>query len=148
VEESVLTERTGNPVTDSRSALAVQDAGIEGVSGTDDLPVQPPTVTRQKAQPAGTPARSNGPRLASLPYVIALAGLVGGLTWMWLAPKHVEPGTVAVAGALFLAALERLVLPERWAGLLLTRQRVLDVAALAALGAGILAVALVLPATS
>jgi hypothetical protein len=97
---------------------------------------------------ASAPARAGGPRLASLPYAIALAGLAGGLIWMWFAPKHVEPGTVAVAGALLVAALERLVLPERWAGMLLTRRRVPDVMALAALGAGILAVALVLPATS
>ncbi|HLX47445.1 MAG TPA: DUF3017 domain-containing protein [Streptosporangiaceae bacterium] len=92
--------------------------------------------------------RAGGMRLASLPYAFALAGLVGGLIWMWLAPKHVEPGTVAVAGALLVAALERLVLPERWAGMLLTRRRLPDVMALAALGVGILAVALVLPATS
>jgi hypothetical protein len=40
----------------------------------------------------------------------------------------------------------RLVLPERAAGLLVTRHRVLDVLALAGLGAGIMAASLVLPA--
>jgi hypothetical protein len=150
VEESVLTERTGSPVTDSRSALAVQDAGIGDVPDTGVVPTTRPAVTPETVSPAaaGRPQPAGGPRLASVPYAIALAGLIGGLVWMWFAPKHVEPGTVAVAGALLVAALERLVLPERWAGMLLTRQRVPDVMALAALGAGILAVALVLPATS
>lgn len=136
-------ERTGHPVTDSRSALAVQDVGISEVPATSSA-VTPTTAPSA----AGVPAPAGGPRLASLPYVTALAGLAGGLIWMWFAPKHVEPGTVAVAGALLVAALERLVLPERWAGMLLTRRRLPDVMTLAALGAGILAVALVLPATS
>jgi hypothetical protein len=146
----VLTERTGSPVTDSRSALAVQDLGIGDVSDTPDVPVALAAVTPETAPPAvaGVPRRAGAARLASVPYAIALAGLVGGLAWMWAAPKHVEPGTIAVAGALLVAALERLVLPERWAGMLITRQRVPDVMALTALGAGILAVALVLPATS
>ena len=146
----MLTERTGSPVTDSRSALAAVDIGIGGEPDTSDVPATPSGVTPLSVPPvaAGAPARPGGPRLASLPYVIALAGLAGGLIWMWLAPKHVEPGTVAVAGALLVAALERLVLPERWAGMLLTRRRLPDVMALATLGAGILAVALILPATS
>lgn len=146
----MLTERTGSPVTDSRSALAVPNIGIGGEPDTSDVPATPTAVTPLSVPPvaADRPTRAAGPRLASLPYAIALAGLAGGLVWMWLAPKHVEPGTVAVAGALLVAALERLVLPERWAGMLLTRRRLPDVMALAALGAGILAVALVLPATS
>lgn len=149
VEESVLTERAGNPVTDSRSALAVQDIGIGDEPDASGVPVTSSAVTPITAPSAPeVPGRVGGRRLASLPYVLALAGLAGGLVWMWFAPKHVEPGTVAVAGALLVAALERLVLPERWAGMLLARRRVPDVMALAALGAGILAVALVLPATS
>jgi hypothetical protein len=85
----------------------------------------------------------------SLPYAIALAGLVGGLAWIWLAPtSHIQAGTVVLAGALIVAAVERLVLPERRAGLLVSRRRLTDVVILAGLGAGILAVALVLPSPS
>ncbi|HEY2577515.1 MAG TPA: DUF3017 domain-containing protein [Streptosporangiaceae bacterium] len=129
--------------------MAVQDAGAGDIPDAADVPTTPPAVTATTVPPApGVPGRAGGPRLASLAYAVALAGLAGGLIWMWLAPRHVEPGTVWVAGALFLAALERLVLPERWAGMLLTRRRLPDVMVLAAIGAGILAVALVLPATS
>jgi hypothetical protein len=52
---------------------------------------------------------------------------------------------LTVASALLAAAVLRLVLPERAAGLLVSRRRVLDVLALASLGAGIMAAVLVLP---
>ena len=50
-----------------------------------------------------------------------------------------------VAAALLAAALVRLVLPERRAGLLASRGRALDVTTLAVLGAAVLAVAAWLP---
>ena len=65
---------------------------------------------------------------------------------MWLAPKHVQPGTVVVAGALLLAALERLCCRSAGRACSSPVRRLPDVMALTALGAGILAVALVLPA--
>jgi hypothetical protein len=53
---------------------------------------------------------------------------------------------LAVAGILFAAALARLALPERRAGMLASRRRLADVAVLAALGTGLLVAGLVLPA--
>jgi hypothetical protein len=52
---------------------------------------------------------------------------------------------LTVASAVLVAAVLRLVLPERRAGLLLSRRRLLDVVVLAILGASIMAVVLVLP---
>ena len=101
------------------------------------------------AAPAGraeVPARVGAPRWANLPYAVVLAVAAAGL--LWVAPgglRHVQEGMLTVASALLAAALLRLVLPERAAGLLVTRHRVLDVLALASLGAGIIAAVLVLP---
>jgi Protein of unknown function (DUF3017) len=85
------------------------------------------------------------PRWRHLPYAIVLAGVAVGLAWMWLGSRQVKAGMVTVGGALLAAAAARLVLPERGAGLLASRRRLGDVLALACLGAGIMAVALVLP---
>ena len=102
------------------------------------------------APAAGTaeaPARSRAPRWANLPYAIVLAATAGGLAWVAQGGlRHVQAGMMAVASALLAAAVLRLVLPERAAGLLVSRRRVLDVLALASLGAGIMAAVLVLPA--
>jgi len=50
-----------------------------------------------------------------------------------------------VGGTLLLAAVTRLVLPPRYAGLLASRGRALDVATYAVLGAAVLVVAATLP---
>jgi multisubunit Na+/H+ antiporter MnhB subunit len=52
---------------------------------------------------------------------------------------------LAVAGVLFAAALARLTLPERSAGMLASRSRLTDVAILTALGTGLLVAGLMLP---
>ncbi len=80
-------------------------------------------------------------------YVIVLAGGAAGLIWIWQGGGHgVRGGTLAVAGAMFVAALARLVLPESRAGMLASRKRFTDVVTLAALAVGLLAAGLVLPA--
>jgi hypothetical protein len=84
-----------------------------------------------------------------LPYLLALLIMVAGLAWMWHgSSQHVRGGTLALAGAAFIAALARLVLPEARVGLLASRRRLIDVVALAALAIGLLVVGLVLPTSS
>jgi Protein of unknown function (DUF3017) len=78
-------------------------------------------------------------------YGVVVAGVVGGLGWMWLGSRQVKAGMVVVAGALIFAAVARLVLPERGAGLLVSRRRVPDVLILVFLGTCIMSLALVLP---
>ena len=99
-----------------------------------------PGRARSGARP-GAPA----PVLAWLPYLIVLAGAVGGLLVAWLGTQRAGRGAGVVGGALLAAALARLVLPPRYAGLLASRGKALDVTAFAVLGATVLGIALSLP---
>ena len=85
-------------------------------------------------------------RWQNLPYAIAICCLALTLVWIRQNGQNVRGGTLAVAGVLFAAALTRLALPERQAGMLASRRRLTDVAVLAALGTGLLVAGLLLPA--
>jgi hypothetical protein len=91
----------------------------------------------------GEPARSRW--LDQLPYAIALCGLAASLIWVLQGGQGIRGGTLAVAGTLLATALARLALPERRAGMLVSRRRLLDVAVLAVFGVGLLVAGLVLP---
>jgi Protein of unknown function (DUF3017) len=80
-----------------------------------------------------------------LPYAIVVCGLALALVRIQQSGRNVRGGTLAVAGVLLAAALVRLALPERRAGMLVSRARLADVAALAAFGVGLLVAGLVLP---
>lgn len=86
--------------------------------------------------------------LRQLPYLIVLAGVAAGLATVRGGQQDVRSGTLVVAGALLAGALARLMLPERRAGMLRSRRRLLDVAVLATLGVGLLVVSLVAKLTS
>jgi hypothetical protein len=105
-----------------------------------------PASRRHRASRAAGTAAGRLPRLRHLPYVVILCGLALALAWIRQSGQNVKGGTLAMAGILFVAALARLALPERRAGLLVSRRRLADVAVLAALGAGLLVAGLVLPA--
>ena len=80
-----------------------------------------------------------------LPYLLVLAGCAAGFVWMLHGGTNgVRGGTLAVAGAMFVAALARLVLPESRAGMLAARTRTTDVVTFATLAAGLLAAGLML----
>ena len=96
--------------------------------------------------PGGSRRAAGRPRWRQLPYAIVLCGLALALIWMRQSGQNVKGGTLAVAGTLFAAALARLALPERRAGMLASRRRLADVAVLAALGTGLLVAGLILPA--
>ena len=83
-----------------------------------------------------------------LPYWGTLTGVAVTLALTGEHALSVRGGTLAVAGILLAAAVARLALPERRAGMLVSRRRLVDVAVLAALGAGLLAAGLVLPPQS
>ena len=86
--------------------------------------------------------RSRG---SPLPYLLVLAGCAAGFWWMLHGRTNgARGGSLTVAGALLLAALARLVLPERTAGLLASRTRTTDVVTFATLAAGLLAASLLL----
>ena len=84
-----------------------------------------------------------------LVYLLVLAGVAAVLVWLWLGGgQAAKGGTLALAGAMFVAALARLVLPESRIGMLASRKRFMDVVTMAALGAGLLAAGLLLSMTT
>jgi len=110
----------------------------------------PPPVHHQdfprSRKTAQAPAAGPGPQIVAwLPYLIVLAGVAVGMFVIWQGSRHAARGAAVVGAALLVAAAARLVLPPRYAGLLATRGKALDVAAFAVLGAAVLALAASLP---
>ena len=105
----------------------------------------PPSVHHQgfPRSPRTAPVRPAA--LAWLPYLIVLAGVGGGMFVIWQGSQYAGRGAGLVGSTLLVAAVTRLVLPPRDAGLLASRGRALDVATYAVLGAAVLGVALSLP---
>jgi DUF3017 family protein len=123
---------------DARDARAARNArAARDVRASRDA-----KAARNAAGEPNTPA--SGP-LAWLPYLIVLAGLAVGLSVTWQGSKYAGLGTSLVGGALLAAAAARLLLPPRYAELLSSRWKASDVVAFTVLGAGVLAIALVLP---
>jgi Protein of unknown function (DUF3017) len=79
-------------------------------------------------------------------YLVVLCGVALSLSYVWRGPQNVRGGTLAVAGLLLAAAAARLILPEERAGMLVSRRRLVDVAAFSVLGVGLLVAGLVFPA--
>jgi Protein of unknown function (DUF3017) len=111
----------------------------------------PPVPPESAAHPRPAAATHAHARKAAvhnvswLPYVVVLAGAGAGLFFAWQGSRYASLGTALVGGALLAAALARLLLPPRSAGLLTSRQKALDVATFAVFGAAVLALALMLP---
>jgi Protein of unknown function (DUF3017) len=84
-------------------------------------------------------------KLAWLPYLIVLAGAATGMLIAWQGSKYAGRGAALIGASLLVGALARLILPERYAGLLSSRRKASDVLAFAAFGAAVLAVAIALP---
>lgn len=100
------------------------------------------------AGPQRGPAAAPPPALQIvtwLPYLIVLAGAVTGLFITWQGTRYAGWGAATVGAALLVAAVARLALPPRYAGLLASRGKAMDVAAFAVFGAAVLAVAVSLP---
>jgi hypothetical protein len=106
----------------------------------------PASRLRRHRRTVATRAPDTRHRWQQLPYAIVICCLALALVWMRQSGQNVRGGTLAVAGILFAAALARLALPERRAGMLASRHRLTDVAVLAALGTGLLVAGLLLPA--
>jgi Protein of unknown function (DUF3017) len=84
-------------------------------------------------------------RFGPVAYWVVLAGTVAALAIMRQGVHLLRGGTLVLAGALLAAAAARLLLPDRQAGLLSSRRRVVDVAVFATLGIGLLVAGLVVP---
>jgi Protein of unknown function (DUF3017) len=102
---------------------------------------------RGASRAADAPRGPAAVALAQVPYLLVLACTVGGIVWAWRGSHAVGNGAGVVGGAMFAAAVARLVLPQTSVGLLASRRRFADVLALGILGAGLLVLAFVLPPT-
>jgi hypothetical protein len=100
---------------------------------------------RNNASPGAPDDVRAAPALAWLPYLIVLAGASAGLAVVYQWSQDATWGTGLVGCSLLAAGLARLVLPTRLAGPLSSRRKTSDVLAFAIFGAGVLAVALLLP---
>lgn len=96
----------------------------------------------------GGPDHAEEARFGELPYLVVM--VVTGIALLIISQgvHLVRSGTLVLAGVLLIAAMARLVLPERRAGLLSSRRRLLDVAILGVLGIGLLVAGLVVPVPS
>jgi len=83
---------------------------------------------------------------ALISFLVVICGVALSLSYLWRGPQNVRGGALAVAVMLLAAAVARLVLPERRAGMLASRRRLVDVAAFSALGVALLVAGLVFPA--
>jgi hypothetical protein len=94
------------------------------------------TVNRRRAREE---PRTGGIYAVMLLFTVVAMGLV------WSSPRDVRWGADVFGAGMLLAAVARVVLPARSAGMLATRQRLTDAATLAVLGLGTLVVGLALP---
>ena len=127
------------------------DAGAHSAGPQRGPAAAPPPVHHQgfpRSPRRIASARNASPAalaVAWLPYLIVLAGVAAGMFVIWQGSQYAGQGAGLVGGTLLVAAVTRLVLPPRYAGLLVTRGKALDVAAFAVLGTALLAVAASLP---
>jgi Protein of unknown function (DUF3017) len=138
---SALTGMAGPPAGQSGPARPMGQSGAAGRPAGPLAGAPAGQSRRGRARRAGPP----GGARAQLPYLIVLCGVIAGLALIWQGAHYIRPGTLTVAGALFVAATARLILPEQRAGLLASRRRSIDVTALAILAVGLLVAGLVLP---
>ena len=79
------------------------------------------------------------------PLLVVVAGVALGLVVGLLGDTTWRLGCLLIGVALLVGAVERLVLPDRAAGLLQVRAKAFDVAVLGLAGAAVVALALVVP---
>jgi hypothetical protein len=108
--------------------------------------------SRSHAAPATVAGRPSqlpgGERLGQFASGLVIAAVIGGLVWIWQSAQNVRGGTLTIAGAMFTAALARLLLPEQSFRLLSSRRRMLDAAAFGTLGVALLIAGLIVPVPS
>jgi uncharacterized membrane protein len=79
------------------------------------------------------------------PIVVVVLGAIAGLVIAMVGDDSWRLGAVVIGASVGFGALERMVLPNRQAGLLQVRGKAFDVAVLALTGAAIIVLALAVP---
>lgn len=90
-------------------------------------------------------ATQDSARIPGLLYPIVLVCVAAAAALVWYSPREIRTGAALAGGGMIVAAVARLVLSERAAGLLGCRHRYLDAVTLAALGLATVIVGLLLP---
>jgi uncharacterized membrane protein len=126
------------------------NAGAHSAGPHQGPAAAPPPVHHQDYPRSRRAAASKASKPASqvvawLPYLILLGGTVTGLLIASQGSRYARRGAAAVGAVLLVAALARLALPPRYAGLLASRSKTQDVTAFAVLGAAVLGIAASLP---
>jgi hypothetical protein len=130
----------------------------EAVIPRESAPPYPPGIPRESATPRACPTegraytgqarrtRIDASIVGVIPLLAVLVAVVAGvyIAWRQGSAGGGEGGVVS-GSALLVAAVIRLVVPARLAGLLATRKRATDVLTLVVFGAGLLVAGLVLP---
>lgn len=148
--------RSGVPVpetvTTARSGELDEEAARTGHQTADPWPpsTQPPQsaepVRRAAGRAAASRARRDRGMIGVVPYLAVLVCTVAGVYIAWRLGSAGGGRGAVIAGVAFLvAAMVRLALPDRLAGLLASRRRVTDVLVLTVFAAGLLVAGLVLP---
>ncbi|NNG18225.1 DUF3017 domain-containing protein [Naumannella sp. ID2617S] len=89
-------------------------------------------------------ARTKAKSLNQWPLLVVVVAAAAALVVVWAG--HWRWGSALFGAALCLGALERLVLPQRLAGLLQVRGRTFDVTVLLVVGATLIALSVLVPA--
>jgi hypothetical protein len=122
------------------------DAAPAAPAGHDAAPAAPAGHRAARTTRTTRTTRDTRPsKLAWLPYLIVLAGAATGMLIAWQGSKYAGRGAALIGASLLVGALARLILPERYAGLLASRRKATDVFGFAVFGAAVLAVAIALP---
>jgi hypothetical protein len=129
---------------------AARAGGGAGRHGGRRRRTRRPAPAGQSAPPGGAAEAGQADQAAharyrQLPYLLVLFGVAAALATISRGVHLVQSGTLVLAGVLLIAAVVRLVLPERRAGMLSSRRRFLDVAVFGVLGIGLLVAGLVVP---
>ena len=142
-------------VTSARSGELDSEAARTGHQTADPWPpgnqqpqpaAPPEPVRRGAGRAAASRARRDRGMIGVVPYLAVLVCTVAGVYIAWRQGSAGGGRGAVIAGlAFFVAALVRLALPDRLAGLLASRRRLTDVLVLTVFGAGLLVAGLVLP---
>jgi len=131
------------PTGDVASANVAPTGDVAPPGAVAPRPPAGHRATRPRPSRDAEDAGTSG--LAWLPYLAALAGVAAGMLIASRGSKYAGWGTGLVGAWMLAAALARLVLPARYAGLLASRRKASDALAFAVFDTAVLAVALTLP---
>jgi hypothetical protein len=91
------------------------------------------------------PDTAAGASVRQWPLVVVVVGVLAGLVVAWLGETTWRLGCLVIGASLVVGAVERLLLPDREAGLLQVRGKAFDVVVVLLTGAAIIALAVVVP---